>query len=301
MDETRAVAWVESPLQLLAAAEYAAHRGRALDVAMRLGPQLPETAALLLERRAFFSSCVPYVGIPWGLLATRRSWVVGDGYSGQFQLAMATLGARQVTLLDDGMHTIHLARSLAGSRPYERPGHATSRRRAGIASLARDRLLALAARERLDVFSVFADHEAVRALEQRGARTTANTFAWARREHRPVELPADTVLLGAAAVADGTIAPDDYLSWVADAAAGAPAGVAYLPHRREPREVLTRVGRLPGVTVVETGIPVELALAGTERPLVIVTLPSTAAVTLRQVLEGTGSTIRTSTLREAVR
>ncbi|MFW8745928.1 hypothetical protein, partial [Mesorhizobium japonicum] len=71
---------------------------------------------------------------------------------------------------------------------------------------------------------------------------------------------------------------------------GMPA--AYLPHRREPEEVLARVAALDGVELVRTGLPVELALAGTTEPLEIVSLRSTAAITLRQVLEGSGSQVR---------
>jgi len=211
---------------------------------------------------------------------------------------MATIGAREVTLLDDGMMTIPLARTLAGMRGYDRPGHRTSRRRALLASLARDRMLALAARERLSFFTAFAEHDALAALDGHGIGVADNAFDWLRANGRPVTVPGDRVVLGAAAVADGGITAPDYLAWVRSVAGTEPA--AYLPHRREPAAVVDAVAGIPGVTVVRTGIPVELALAGTTRALDIVTLRSTAALTLATVLAGTGTRIRTGQLRERV-
>lgn len=297
---SRALAWVESPLQLLAAAEYAASTRTAVDVALRVGPQLAETAEKLIAMRALFGSVEPYFGIPWRLLAGRRAWLIGDGFSGQFQTALAVLGARQVTLLDDGMMTIPLARTLAGARAYARPGQRSPRRRAVLASLARERLLALAARERLSFFTAFAGHDALAALGEHGIGVTENAFGWLRANGRPVALPSDRIVLGAAAVADGAIGAADYLTWVRSVVA-ADSPVAYLPHRREPEALVHEVGAVPGVTVIRTGIPVELALAGSARPLDIVTLRSTAAITLAAVLAGTGSRIRTLPLRERVR
>jgi len=293
------LAWVESPLQLIAAAEFAAAQGRAIDVAFRLsGPQMPATAQALLQRRALFSRCEPYFGIPWALLADRREWVVGDGLSGQFQLAMSVLGSRSVTFLDDGIMTIQLARALAGTAALSRPGQGMSRRRALIAGLARERLATIAARESLTMFTVFAEHPALRALAHRGAGVVENDFAWLRENGRPTSLATRRVVLGAAAVADGTVEAGPYIEWVRSAAEG---GATYLPHRREPEWLLACVAALPGVTVLRTGLPVELVLAGATEPLDIVSLRSTAVVTLRVVLAGSGSTIRSSLLTESVR
>jgi hypothetical protein len=298
---SRALAWVESPLQLLAAAEFAAARGTAVDVALRVGPQLADTAQRLIDMRALFGTVEPYFGIPWGLLASHRSWLVGDGFSGQFQTAMSTLGAHDVTLLDDGMMTIPLARALTGTGEYRRPGHPATRRRTLLASLTRDRLLALAARDSLSFFTAFAGHAALLPLGDHGIGVEENAFSWLRASGRPIDLPGDVVALGAAAVTDGTLTTAAYLDWVRSVGRGDDSALAYLPHRRETPELLRAVAALPGVTVVHTGIPVELALAGTSRALRIVSLPSTAAITLASILAGTGSTIRTRELREAVR
>lgn len=298
---TRELAWVESPLQLIAAAEYAASQGRAVDVALRVGPQMAETANRLLQLRALFAAVVPYLGIPWGMLASHRSWLIGDGFSGQFHTAMATLGARRVTLLDDGMMTIQLARSLDGSREFARPGAATRGHRALLASLSRERLLALAARENLSFYTAFAGHEALRRLGGTGIAVAENRFDWLRVTGKPVDLPGRTVLLGSAAVADSGLEAGAYLDWVRSVARATDGPLAYLPHRRESSGMLRAVDGISRVSVVRTGIPVELSLAGTADPLEIVTLPSTAAITLGAVLAGTGSTIRTRGVRETVR
>src|SRR4051794_22146628 len=101
MGHGRQIAWVESPLQLVCAAEFAAHQGRSMDVVFRLtGPQMPATAQLLRDRGALFSRVEPYYGIPWERLASRRDWVIGDLFSGQFRTAMSTIGAASMTLVD---------------------------------------------------------------------------------------------------------------------------------------------------------------------------------------------------------
>jgi hypothetical protein len=301
MGRERVLAWVESPLQLLAAAEYAHATGIRVEVAMRIsGPQKPATAQALLDRGAPFSTVSPYYGIPWSLLSSHRHWIVGDAFSGQFQLAIGTLRPRAVTVVDDGIMTIRVARGLAGTGPFARPGDEPSGARALLGALARERLLALAATGSLDVYTAFGDHEALQALSARGIACVDNHFAWTRTTGQPLALASRTVLLGAAAVADGTLTSSRYLNWVADIARDA-GTVSYLPHRREPAALVNEIRGLDGVVVVEAGIPVELALAGTLEPLDIVTLPSTAAVTLRTVLEGSRSTIRTERLAERVR
>lgn len=299
-EEGRALAWVESPLQLLAAAEYAAARGTPIDVALRVGPQMASTAERLMTLRAPFARCTPFFGIPWSLLRSHRSWVIGDGFSGQFLTAMSVLRPRSVTLLDDGLMTIPLARSISGERAYHRPGHDLSARRAVLAALARDRLLALTARESLRLFTAFAGHGAVRALSAAGIDVHENGFAWLRANGRPIGLRGDAVVLGSASVVDGTLGLGDYLHWVRSATSDAAAPVSYLPHRRETRDILSAVAALPRVTIIPTRLPVELALAGLDRPLQIRTLPSTAAITLATILAGSGSRILTHTAGELV-
>lgn len=285
------LAWVESPLQLLGAAEYAAHLGRPIAVAYRLtGPQMPTTMQQLLERGALFSSVAPYFGIPWGLLRDQSDWVIGDGFSGQFRMAAAVLRPRSITLLDDGDMSIHLASALLGRTEFAR----RDTREGGLTTVlgrrARDRMLRLARGDRLTMFSAFADAAEVSALPAREIRLQRNEFAWLRANVRPVRLPSNRVVLGSANVVDGLLAESDYLAWLRGITADGP--VSYLPHRREHGGQLARVGAIEGVTVVDAGIPAELALAGTVDALDIVMMRSSASTTLRAVLEGTGSTVR---------
>jgi len=290
------LAWVESPLQLLCAAEFAAAHGLRIRVAFRLsGPQMSATAAEMLHRRAPFAVAEPYYGVPWGLLAEHRDWIVGDGFSGQFRSAMTMLNPRSVTLVDDGTMSIHLADALAGRVDYARPGQRESGLKTLLGGRARARMLRLARRGRLGMFTAFSDHPSVARLPELGVEVRHDGFAWVRAHAKPIALPGRRVILGSAAVVDETLAPEAYLDWLRSVVSGAdddgrPA--AYLPHRRESAEMLDRVTALPGVELVRTGLPVELALAGTAEPLEIVSLRSTAALTLRQVLEGSGSRVR---------
>jgi len=294
------LAWVESPLQLLGAAEYAATLGRPIAVAYRLtGPQMPATMGELLDRGALFSRVAPYYGIPWSLLHDQADWVIGDGFSGQFRMAAAVLRPRSITLLDDGDVSIRLASALLGRTGFARPGIREGGAATLLGGLARDRMLRLAGSGRLAMFTAFASHPTVAALPARDVELTRNTFAWLRAHARPARLPRPRVVLGSARVADGLVDERGYLDWLRSVTASGP--VAYLPHRRERAAHLARIASLAGVVVVDAGLPAELLLAGAPEPLEIVMMRSSASTTLRAVLEGTSSTVTVSTPAELVR
>lgn len=294
------LAWVESPLQLLGAAEYAATLGRPIAVAYRLtGPQMPTTMGELLNRGALFSSVAPYYGIPWSLLHDQPEWVIGDGFSGQFRMAAATLRPRSITLLDDGDMSIHLASALLGRTGFARRDTHESGLATVLGGLARDRMLGLAGSGRLTMFSAFADDPTVAAVPARDIALTRNAFAWLRAHAAPARLPHARVVLGSARVVDGLIGEQRYHDWLGSVAAS--GAVSYLPHRRERRDQLARISSLDGVAVVDAGIPAELLLAGTAEPLEILMMRSSASTTLRAVLEGTGSVVKVSTPAELVR
>jgi hypothetical protein len=295
-DANRPIAWVESPLQLVAAAEWAAARAEPIVVAFRLtGPQMPRTAEELLARGAPFAACVPFFGIPWQLLSRHREWAIGDAFSGQFQLAGSLIAPRRLALLDDGAQTVAVADALLGRTGYARPRQRTSRLVDTLGGLARERMLGLAARERLEIETAFPlGAERLTLLADRGIRVSPHRLEWVRGTARPIAVPGNRVLLGSALPADGRIPVDHYLRWVA--AEARDGRLAYLPHRRETRRVLDAVAALPGVRLYETGLPVELVLAGAREPLEVLTLPTSARTTLGYLLEGTGSVIRTRTL-----
>jgi hypothetical protein len=285
------IAWVESPLQLLCAAEYAAQLGRPVAVAMRLtGEQMPVTAQELLDRGALFSSVRPYFGIPWQLLRTQRDWIIGDAFSGQFRMAAAALRPRSITLVDDGDMSLQLASALLGQAAYARRGQHERGLTAVLGAVARERILRLAASDRVTMFSAFAHEPVVAGLTAREVRVETNDFPWLRAHARPVELPHPRVVLGGAGVADGLLGADDYIGWLRKVATAAP--VSYLPHRRERSRELERIARVEGLVIVDSCLPAELVLAGTTHPLEVLSMRSSASTTLRRVLQGTGSVIR---------
>lgn len=298
MDSRPRIAWVESPLQLVSAAEHAARSGRRVRVAFRFGTQMPETAAELLRRAAPFASCVPYVGIPWRELAAASEWIVGDGLSGQFQLAAAVLRPRAVTLLDDGQMSLRLAAGLAGGVPFARTD-ASSRRRDLVAGLAREHLLGLAADGRLRFASVYGpERREFAGIQGLGVVLERNRFEWLRAASSPVELPSRLVVLGTAGTADGLLSPTEHRERVERVASR--GLVTYLPHRREPAEHRAAIAALDGVELLDRRLPVELVLAGA-RDLDIRTPGSSADDTLALVLAGTGSRLRRLERREVSR
>lgn len=294
-----ALAWVESPLQFLSAAEWA-HRhlcatGEPTRIAYRiLDRQVVATAEALHRMRAPFAAFEPYYGIPWARLAGARRWVVGDPLSGQFRAAASVLPTpHRLTIVDDGAMIVHAMRAIAGEAAYARPGQTESRSKAVLGELAGSRMRRLGHERRLEVFTAFPGAHA--PAERVGAEVGANEFAWLResalRGDAPrTSLPSTRIALGTARVVDGLLRASHHLAWLRGLARDAP--IAYLPHRREVPELLDAVAAIPGVTVVRTGLPVELALAATAEPLELHTLPTSATTTLAAVLHGTGSVIR---------
>ncbi|WP_105565065.1 hypothetical protein [Microbacterium halophytorum] len=291
------VAWIESPLQLIGAAEWAAARGVRPDLAARLGEQVEETAAELHARRAPFRDRAAYYGIPWRMLASHDHWLVGDGYSGQFRLAAAALRPRRITFLDDGANTVPFADALAGAQPYARPGVVERGLTRRLAPIALDAIRMRAAAGAVELFTAFElGEERESRLRDLGAVTTRHGFEWLRSTRPDVAgdpLPSGRVILGSARVVDGHIPRADYLAWVR--AEARRRGASYLPHRRETGDTLDAVAAIPGVRVVRTQLPIEVVLAGDRGPYEVVTLPSSAATTLRSVLRGTESTVKERT------
>lgn len=284
------IAWVESPLQLVGAAEWAAAHRMTVPVAGRLTAQMSATADALLERGARFRDLEPYLGVPFSQLARHGHWLVGDGFSGQFRLAASALRPHRVTFLDDGANALPYADALLGRRPYARPGIVERGLTTRLAPLAHETVLRRAASHRADLFTAFdlgSEREA--ALEDRGFCITRHSFEWTRRTAPEAEL-GGRIVLGSALPVDGRMTLADYVEWVTDAAAPGPA--VYLPHRRETDEQLAAVSAIPGLTVRRLQLPVELVLAGAAAPLDIRTLASSTSTTLPLVLAGSGSTLR---------
>ena len=293
------LAWVESPLQLVGAAEWAAAHGARVPVAGRLTPQISATADELLARGARFGALEPYLGIPWNLLARHGHWLVGDGFSGQFRLAASVLRPHRITFLDDGAYAIAYADTLLGRRPYERPNVDEHGLTTFVAPFAAELVHRRAVSRRAGMFTAF-DLGADRrdALADRGFGIRRHDFSWTRATAPAAPALGGRIVLGSALPVDGRMLLVDYVRWVRDAAAG---DAVYLPHRRETAEQLDAVATLPGVRIRQTGLPVELVLAGAREPLEVHTLPSSTATTLPLVLAGTGTVVRTGSARRTPR
>lgn len=307
-------AWVESPLQFLGVLEHAALPPRDLSASSmpiqsivvhpRAGDaQLESTAAALhhdLER----SGWLPHVEvslerrvIPAGRFVEDGSWILGDPFSGQVQARLARAVPGELVLVDDGAITRHLADLLVAGKPLLRPGAGRGRSpftplRRSLAEGASRVLRHAATQGRLEVTTYLAqDDPAVQQLRSIGARVRSHRFDVTRAHGRAARAVPEgaIVVLGTAAVADGTATAAEHLDWVAAIARRQP--VAYAPHRREPAWMLRALSRLARVTLLSAPVPIELALAATRRPLTVVSRPSTALETLELVLRGSGSTI----------
>ncbi len=286
MASTASLAWVESPLQLLCAIEYAESTGLAVRV-------LPRAGAVQLQSTI---SAVRQLGLPRGVSiaepralplealvgSAERHLIVGDALSGVARSAVALRMPHRLTIVDDGSATLGIPAVLAGAGYLGRP---TDPSAVGVISeIATRRVRELDARGALEIFSCYElDHAAFmpnrfRWLRSRGLRSTA----------------AQRVVLGSAAVVDGLMSQEDYLAWVSRQGAA-----SYFPHRRETAAVLERVAAMPGMVLENRGLPIELVLAGA-RQTAIATLPTSAVRTLRIILAGSGSTIDVHERSDAV-
>lgn len=286
------VAWVESPLQLVGAAEWADTHSRRVPIAGRLTSQMSETADELIARGAMFGHMEPYLGIPWSLLARHRHWLVGDGFSGQFRLAATVLRPRRITFLDDGANAVAFADALTGRGAYARPGVRERGMTTRLVPFALEQILGRALAGQTDFFTAFPFGERRRAeLSELGVKVATHRFEWTRRTARDFgRATGGRVLLGSARPVDGRMPLEDYLQWVSAEASHAP--VTYLPHRRESAAQLAAVSAMAGVHLSRQSLPAELILAGATEPLEVLTLPSSTTTTLPLVLAGTGSVIR---------
>lgn len=290
------LAWVESPLQLLGAAEWAAAHGTAVPVACRLTDQIPETATELRRRDALLGAMEPYLGIPWRLLAQHGHWLVGDGFSGQFRLAAAVLRPSRITFLDDGAHVLPFADTVLGRRPYARPHVEERGLTRATAPAALEIVLRRALQGRVSFFTAFDLAERATMLHRWGVEVRRHDFGWTRSTARAGAALGPRVVLGSARPVDGRMSTLDYLRWVRATTIDGP--VVYLPHRRETPEQLRAVSEVGMVEVRPTHLPVELVLAGAPDLRDIFTLPSSTLTTLPLVLAGSRARLRTEPPRQ---
>lgn len=301
-EQGSAIAWVESPLQMLCAVE--AHHAGLLGARARVVPRAG-LRPLVLTRREI-SRLGPPDGLELaapgpGMPRPRRgaTWAVGDAFSGRVQAGWLTALPGRIVIVDDGLATIRLLELLTGRiwTPLLRARATAGPLRAGLRSAlgtaAGLRLRAAARSGRLSIFTALpVPAELARAVRDRGAELVTHDFAWLRsqplRRPRPEER---TVVLGTSLVRNGLIHRDRYFTWLAGLGSSGP--VAYFPHRREDPHDLARVGEQPGITVYDGGIPAEMTLRGLAAEQRVLSLPSTAVTSLRVLLSARGVTVET--------
>ncbi|WP_062305572.1 hypothetical protein [Demequina subtropica] len=276
------VAWVESPLQLLNAIEWAAATGEPLDIMARAGlVQLDRTVAALVGHLPAGVT----IDLSAGSAVNPRmrgahSWLLGDVYSGQVKAMLAATGVRDTVIVDDGSAATSMADALAARAALSRPGVAEGlgHRALGLAGSAR--LAAAARRGRVGFFTAYPDAPGFVALAAAGADVRRNAYAWTRAT-RPVDaVYAEHVVVGTALIADGHVSRDAYREWLTG---HADPSTVYIPHRREDAE-LALIADL-GLTVLPVDVPIEIALAGSPTVRRVSTLPSSVVATLRVILD----------------
>ena len=99
-----------------------------------------------------------------------------------------------------------------------------------------------------------------------------------------------SLAVGVSLVGSGVVLRRPYVTAVGELARRH-APVRYVAHRRESPDLLAEIASLPGVRVVRSDLPAELALRRGPVAARIVTFPSTAAHTLPVVLSDVGVTI----------
>lgn len=279
-------AWVESPFQLLGALE--AHAGGLLGDTLAVVPRLGVDPLAVTVAELRRPGLPPGVEIlPAAAAPPRRAarLAIGDSFSGQVQRLVAVDPPRRVVLLDDGRATLRMLEALSGRGvPLLRPHVPTTRGRAALAEMARWRLQRLAAAGRLDVVTALDVPDGVRsAAEAAGVRLRAHDFPWVRAlPAAPDDDTAAVVVLGTSMVANELIAGAPYLAWVAsvvDAVRGR-GRVTYRAHRKEDARTLGPL-RDAGVDVRTGELPVEVTLRRLAPGQDVLTLPTTAASTLR--------------------
>ncbi|MFE9096189.1 hypothetical protein [Streptomyces sp. NPDC007264] len=318
----RALAFVESPVQLLNVLEWAHAHAHALRAPGTAGPrpgadsdparagltlvvlaptdpmtrgQLRRMAELAREEghevcweEARGGATAPFrtVGRLAPLLRRTDRVVMGDPFSRYVQLLLTITRARDLVVVDDGTATMEFVAQLARGERLVR-WH-----RKGGRPGARDLLFApvsASARRRLTpggrrAVEVFSSMPIQEAPA--GVAVTANDFAWTRARFGPPRLTKGADLVGTSLVETGVVDGERYLEAVRALAEAHGAG-RYFAHRRESAEKLHRVATETGLEVVRPDLPLELIARRGPIGRTILSFPSTVVHTLPLALAGT--------------
>lgn len=281
------VAWVESPLQLLNAVEYAQASGERLHICLRDGvAQLGTTGRLIapsLPRGVTMSGGWSSAAASPFLTAHER--LVGDINSGQVHAVIALTGVRDMVIVDDGAGMLTVARSLGDEGTLERHGRHSHVMRRSLGVVVAGKVLDAARRGRVALFTAYDGAEPVQRLATIGFTLSHNAYTWIARWRPPAgRVLGEHIVVGSALVEDGFVSADAYEGWLRSLARA--GDVSYLPHRRESSRTLSRWAHISGVTIAHTRMPIELVLGASSTVRTVVTLPSSVVATLSGILDG---------------
>ncbi|RZF06345.1 hypothetical protein [Streptomyces albidoflavus] len=304
--EDEALAFVESPVQLLNVLEWAHASGQAPDrltlvVLSPLDPmsrgQLRRMAELARgegvevrweEARGGTAAPLATVrGLAPRLRAAARI-VIGDPFSRYVQLLLALSRARDLVVVDDGTATVEFLAQLARGerlvRWHRRGGRRGPRELllAPVSAAARRRLTPGEGNPRIEVFSAMPVDAA-----PEGLTLTRNTLAWTRARFGPPRLTGGADLVGTSLVETGVVDEDRYREAV-HALVRAHGVTRYFAHRRESAAKLRHLTDGTGLEVVRPDLPLELIARRGPTGRTLLSFPSTVVHTLPLALAGTG-------------
>lgn len=301
---SRAIAFVESPVQLLNVLEWAGarHRGEQLTVVV-LSPTDPMSRGQLRrmaelgrdegftvrwqEARGGAGAPLRTVRELAPLLRKADRVVIGDPFSRYVQLLLTLVSGKQLTVVDDGTATIEFIGQVARGerlvRWHRRGGHRGPRELvlAPVSAAARRRLTPSAARS-VEVFTAMPVDKV-----PPGITVTVNDFAWTRATFGPPTVLEGADMVGTSLVETGVVDADQYLEAVAALARTHHAG-RYFAHRREGVDKLHRLHAETGLEIVRPDLPLELIARRGPIGSTVLSFPSTVVHTLPLALAGTG-------------
>ncbi|WP_030747029.1 hypothetical protein [Streptomyces sp. NRRL F-5135] len=213
--------------------------------------------------------------------------VIGDPFSRYVQLLLTLVSGKELTVVDDGTATLEFIGQVARGEPLVR----WHRRAAGRGP--RELVLApvtAAARRRL-VPSEARTVEVFTSMPVEevpaGIEVTANRFAWTRATFGPPRITEGADLVGTSLVETGVVDADRYMEAVATLAR-AHGATRYFAHRREHVDKLHRLHTETGLEIVRPDLPLEVIARRGPIGSTIVSFPSTVVHTLPLALAGTG-------------
>ncbi|MFJ5112925.1 hypothetical protein ACIQAD_20060 [Streptomyces sp. NPDC088551] len=298
-----AIAFVESPVQLLNVLEWAraSATGDALTVVV-LSPTDPMSRGQLrrmaeLARDEGFTvrwqEARGGAGAPLRtlreltpLLRKAGRIVIGDPFSRYVQLLLTLVSSKALTVVDDGTATLEFIGQIArGERlvRWHRRGSRGPRELAlaPVTAAARRRLSPSDGRT-VEVFTSMPVEEI-----PAGITVTANRFEWTRATFGPPRIAAGADMVGTSLVETGVVDADQYLDAVT-ALARTHGATRYFAHRREDVDKLHRLHTVTGLEIVRPDLPLEVIARRGPIGSTVLSFPSTVVHTLPLALAGTG-------------